>query len=203
MAERGGRDYSTKPQTNGERFNLIRELLSLLYYADYKSFRSTANQNRNLFRALRVITPANAPVPLPRYPPGAEAELHPARGARTRDAAPAEKTGRIPGEGWAGKAWRGRARKKGYGHLRGEEDGEIRKELACQVTLVGMLPVARRRCSWGRPYQDHFPPAALCTLSRQLLFSLLSPRIRDVLILQRARRSAAESQAPRCSCKLH
>lgn len=68
MAERGGRDYRAKPQTNGERFNLIRELLSLLYYADYKSFKSKANQNRDLFRALRVAT--SSPCPSPTLPSG-------------------------------------------------------------------------------------------------------------------------------------
>lgn len=77
MAEWGGRDYSAKPQTNAERFNLIRELLSLLCYADYKSFRSTANQNRDLFRALRVATSSRCPCPSPQPPSRAQAELHP------------------------------------------------------------------------------------------------------------------------------
>lgn len=143
MAGRGGRDYSAKPQTNGERFNLIRESLSLLYYADYKSFRSTANQNRDLFGALRGASSSKCPCPAPSQrggkgnpnpnpnrnpnpnpnpnPPRGpsrgwreEVELHPK--AQTRGTAPWGQS-REDARAQLGKAWMGRGMEEGYGHL--------------------------------------------------------------------------------------
>lgn len=72
------------------------------------------------------LPPAKTPAPLRE---GTQSCI-PGRGAWTRDAASGEKAGKIPGEGWAGKAGGAEQGKRGYGHLQDGEGGEIRKELA-------------------------------------------------------------------------
>jgi len=132
MAERGGRDYSAKPQTNGERCNLIREFLSLLYYADYKSFRSTANQNKDWFRALRVAASSSRPCPSALPPSGVEAELHPGASGTERGCCPRGTSREDPGGklGWRGLG--GQSKERGVRASRDGEDGGIRSKLVEQ-----------------------------------------------------------------------
>jgi len=110
----------------------------------------------------------------------------------------------------AGNKQGGSRGKTGLARLGGAEQGKRgtgipgwrgwgNKEQARWAAGVGTLPTARRRCSWGWPYQDHFSPL-LCAPRRGSSFfhyCLLGLEMRSF------RRSAAESRAPRRSCKLH